>query len=217
MPQGFKPDLILIDYIDCVQPSKNFDDANVGEGNVMRQFETLLSEFDIAGWTAVQGNRSSIKSEVVEADQMGGSIKKGQIGHFVVSIAKTLDQKENGTATMAILKSRFGKDGIVIPNIIFNNSTVQINMTEDSGVKTQVQYEKDKVKDEQNYIKSLLGARRKNVSENNNEEKKSKYYITNNGTILDQSKVKNIKNIKPRTNKGRRKLILESLERRGLV
>jgi hypothetical protein len=170
MSQGFKPDLILIDYIDCVQPSKNFDDANVGEGNVMRQFETLLSEFDIAGWTAVQGNRSSIKSEVVEADQMGGSIKKGQIGHFVVSIAKTLDQKENGTATMAILKSRFGKDGIVIPNIIFNNSTVQINMTEDSGVKTQVQYEKDKVKDEQNYIKSLLGARRKNVSENNNEE-----------------------------------------------
>jgi hypothetical protein len=170
MSQGFKPDLILIDYIDCVQPSKNFDDANVGEGNVMRQFETLLSEFDIAGWTAVQGNRSSIKSEVVEADQMGGSIKKGQIGHFVVSIAKTLDQKENGTATMAILKSRFGKDGIVIPNIIFNNSTVQIDMTEDSGVKTQVQYEKDKVKDEQNYIKSLLGARRKNVSENNNEE-----------------------------------------------
>ena len=56
-----------------------------------------------------------------------------------------------------------------------------------------------------------------NTNSNNNEEKKSKYYITNNGTILDQSKVKNIKNIKPRTNKGRRKLILESLERRGLV
>lgn len=56
-----------------------------------------------------------------------------------------------------------------------------------------------------------------NTNSSNNKEKKSKYYITNNGTILDQSKVKNIKNIKPRTNKGRRKLILESLERRGLV
>jgi replicative DNA helicase len=55
--QGFKPDLLLIDYIDCVQPSKNFDDVYAGEGNVMRQFETLLAEFDIAGWTAVQGNR----------------------------------------------------------------------------------------------------------------------------------------------------------------
>jgi len=107
--QGFRPDIVLLDYIDCVQPSKHHDDANVGEGTVMRQFETMLSELDIAGWTAVQGNRGSISAAVVGAEQMGGSIKKGQIGHFIVSIAKTLDQKENGTATMAILKSRFGK------------------------------------------------------------------------------------------------------------
>jgi hypothetical protein len=53
-----------------------------------------------------KGNRSSIGAELVQADQMGGSIK--EIGHFIVSIAKTLDQK-NGTATMAILKSSFVK------------------------------------------------------------------------------------------------------------
>jgi replicative DNA helicase len=174
--QGFRPDLILLDYIDCVQPSKNFDDVYAGEGNVMRQFESLLAEFDIAGWTAVQGNRSSIKAEIVEADQMGGSIKKGQIGHFVVSIAKTLDQKENGTATIAILKSRFGKDGIVIPDIIFDNSRVQIDMTENSNIKSQTQYNRDKQKDEQKYISSLLEGKRKtvlngneNVLENNND------------------------------------------------
>ena len=172
--QGYRPDIILLDYIDCVQPSKNFDDVYAGEGNVMRQFESLLAEFEIAGWTAVQGNRSSIKSEVVEADQMGGSIKKGQIGHFVVSIAKTLDQKENGTATIAILKSRFGKDGIVIPDIIFDNSRVQIDMTGDSNIKSQTQYNRDKQKDEQKYIASLLTKRKTildgddSVSENNN-------------------------------------------------
>ena len=94
--EGFKPDVVLLDYIDCVEPSRKFDDVFSGEGSVMRQFESMLSEFEIAGWTAVQGNRSSIKANVVEADQMGGSIKKGQIGHFIVSIAKNLDQKENG-------------------------------------------------------------------------------------------------------------------------
>lgn len=125
---GFRPDIILLDYIDCVEPSKKFDDVNAGEGSVMRQFETMLSELDMAGWTAVQGNRSSISAEVVEANQMGGSIKKGQIGHFIVSIAKTLDQKENGTATMAILKSRFGKDGIIFPDIVFDNARIQIDM-----------------------------------------------------------------------------------------
>lgn len=135
--EGFRPDVILIDYIDCIQPSKNYDDVNVGEGSVMRQFETMLAELDMAGWTAVQGNRSSIGANVVEANQMGGSIKKGQIGHFIVSIAKTLDQKEDGTATMAILKSRFGKDGIVFENITFDNARIQIDMGLSKGPKTR--------------------------------------------------------------------------------
>jgi replicative DNA helicase len=36
--QGFKPDIVLLDYIDCVEPSKKFTDINAGEGSVMRQF-----------------------------------------------------------------------------------------------------------------------------------------------------------------------------------
>ena len=131
--QGFRPDILLLDYIDCVQPSYAVSDANVGEGNVMREFETLLSDFDIAGWTATQGNRSSIGAEVVEADQMAGSIKKGMIGHFIVSVAKTLNQKEAGLATIAILKSRFGQDGIIYHDIKFDNSTIQIDITENNS------------------------------------------------------------------------------------
>lgn len=130
--QGFRPDLILIDYIDCVQPSKHYSDVNEGQGAVMRELESMLDELDIAGWTATQGNRSAIKADVVEGDQMGGSIKKAQIGHFLVSIAKTLEQKESGKANMAILKSRFGKSGIVLEDIIFDNSTIQIDMSQDT-------------------------------------------------------------------------------------
>jgi len=143
--QGFRPDIVLLDYIDCVEPSKKFDDVNVGEGSVMRQFESMLAELDIAGWTAIQGNRSSIKADVVEADQMGGSIKKAQIAHFVVSIAKTLDQKEDGTATMAILKSRFGISGVIFENIRFDNSTIQIDMGQNNGARTQSEHKQEKV------------------------------------------------------------------------
>ena len=135
--EGFRPDIILLDYIDCVQPSKKFDDYFAGEGNVMREFETMLSDFNIAGWTFVQGNRSSIKSEVVEADQIGGSIKKGQIGHFIMSIAKTLPQKDSGHANIAILKSRFGKDGLVFPDCVFDNARIQIEIREDQNLVTE--------------------------------------------------------------------------------
>jgi len=148
--------VVLLDYIDCVQPSKVFDDVYAGEGNVMRQFESMLAEFDLVGWTAVQGNRSSIKADVVEADQMGGSIKKGQIGHFIVSIAKTLDQKEAGTATMAILKSRFGKDGIIFSDIKFDNASIQIDMGSTKGPKTQVDHRREVETSQQERISELF-------------------------------------------------------------
>jgi replicative DNA helicase len=137
---GFRPDVVILDYIDVVEPSRRFDDVNAGEGSVMRQFEKMLLELDIAGWTAVQGNRSSIKADVVEADQMGGSIKKAQIGHFVVSIAKTLDQKDKSTATMAILKSRFGKSGMIFEDIVFDNARIQIEMGENKKASTRTEY-----------------------------------------------------------------------------
>jgi len=131
---GNKPDIVFIDYMDCVVPSKQFKDEWSGEGNVMRQFETMITELDVVGWTAIQGNRSSIGASVVEADMIGGSIKKGQIGHFIISIAKTLEQKEAGTATLAILKSRFGKDGVIFEDILFDNGTLKIDTDVSSDV-----------------------------------------------------------------------------------
>jgi hypothetical protein len=156
--QGWRPDILILDYIDCVEPSKKFDDVNIGEGSVMRQFETMLSELDLAGWTAIQGNRSSIKADVVEADQMGGSIKKAQIAHFVVSIAKTLDQKEAGTATMAILKSRFGKSGLIFEDIKFDNASIQIDMGQSTGARTHSEHKQSKGVNEQQRVNSVLEA-----------------------------------------------------------
>jgi hypothetical protein len=58
----------------------------------MRQFETLLHELDIAGWTAVQGNRSSISASVVEANKWVVRLKKANWAFCC--IYKTLDQKK---------------------------------------------------------------------------------------------------------------------------
>lgn len=132
---GRKPDIILLDYIDCVSSTQSYDKGYEAEGPIMRQFESLLSEFDMVGWTAIQGNRGSINADTVDSTMIGGSIKKGQIGHFIVSIAKTLDQKETGRANMAILKSRFGIDGIVFTDVEFNNARVQITINDGKYLK----------------------------------------------------------------------------------
>ena len=125
---GFKIDLLLIDYVDWISPERSVTGEEwKGEGSIMRSLESMTGEFDIAIWTATQGNRESISSEVVNSDQMGGSIKKAQIAHVIVSIAKTLEQKENNLATLTLLKSRIGRDGVIFQNCKFNNEYLVID------------------------------------------------------------------------------------------
>ena len=125
--EDVKIDLVIVDYIDCLLPDRIFSDEWKGEGSVMRQFETMCNELDIVGWTAAQGNRTSISSDIVTTDMMGGSIKKAQVGHVIISIAKSLQQKELGLATIAITKSRIGKDGVVFENCKFDNEYLEID------------------------------------------------------------------------------------------
>jgi len=112
-------------------------------------------------------HNSSISSDVVTGDQMGGSIKKAQIGHFIMSIARTLAQKETNRATLAILKSRFGKDGVIFEDCTFDNGRVFID-TESSD--TFLGYEKKVETRKEESVKErlkMVKLRKEQVSENN--------------------------------------------------
>ena len=143
---GFKIDLLVIDYVDCILPERATNgDEWKGEGSIMRTIEAMTDEFGIAIWVATQGNRDSIASEVVTTDQMGGSIKKAQIGHIIVSVGKTLEQKEHNLATLSLLKSRIGKDGVVFSNCTFNNEFIVIDTDSQNtllGLKEEKEAEK---------------------------------------------------------------------------
>jgi len=151
--EGVNIDVILLDYIDCVVPERNLGDEWKSEGSVMRAFEAMCHELDIVGWTATQGNRSSISSDVVTTDQMGGSIKKAQVGHVIISVAKSLQQKEMKLATIAITKSRIGDDGIVFENCKFDNGMLEID-TESSV--TFLGLEDNKEEKNRQRVKELL-------------------------------------------------------------
>jgi len=148
---GVKLDMISLDYIDCVLPDRNLGDEWKSEGSVMRAFEALCHELNLVGWTATQGNRQSISADVVTTDQMGGSIKKAQVGHVIITVAKSLQQKELKLATIAITKSRIGEDGVVFENCKFDNGMLDID-TESSvtflGLEEQNdQKQRDKVRE----------------------------------------------------------------------
>ncbi len=124
---SIKFDMVVIDYIDCIEAHKptGGDDLK-SELIVIKAFESMAAEFKIPCWSAVQSNRSGLESEFVNTYQMGGSIKKAQKTHFLMSVAKSNDQKQDNTANIQILKARFAKDGLRFENAIFNNDTLEI-------------------------------------------------------------------------------------------
>ena len=161
---GIKVDMIVLDYIDCIVPDKNLGDEWKSEGSVMRAFEAMCHEMNIVGWTATQGNRSSISSEVVTTDQMGGSIKKAQVGHVIISVAKTLQQKEMKLATIAITKSRIGDDGVIFENCKFDNAMIEIDT---ESTTTFLGLEEQKEERQRQRVKELLEKRKQRETQSN--------------------------------------------------
>jgi len=125
---GTKIDLILLDYIDCVLPEQSAKDEWKAEGSVMRAFEAMCHELNMVGWTATQGNRSSISS-------------------------------------IAITKSRLGKDGVVFENCKFNNELLEID-TEASV--TFLGFEEQQEERKRDRVKELLEKRKQREQSQNN-------------------------------------------------
>lgn len=125
---GIKFDILVLDYLDCVEPHKKSVDRNEGELVVIKGFESLAGDLKIPAWSALQTNRSGFNAEFIDAQQTGGNIKRIQKAHFFMSVAKTQEQKEAHLANIQILKARFAQDGQKFENCIFNNNTLEIRL-----------------------------------------------------------------------------------------
>jgi len=128
---GFKFDIVVLDYLDCVESHKRTSDRNEAELVVVKSFEAMAGELNIPCWTALQANRGGVDQEWVYASQMGGNIKRAQKTHFLMSVAKTQEQKKNGVANIQILKARFAADGHTFENVVYNNNTMEIRASAD--------------------------------------------------------------------------------------
>jgi hypothetical protein len=132
--RGFIPDMVVIDYFECLKPEKNVDGFNESEwtkeGITMRKLESIANEFNIALWVPVQSTKDAINQVYVGLAHAGGSVKKTQIGHIVIQFAQTMEQKERGEMNLFIGKLRAVKIGRTsFENVKFNNGTCKFDMS----------------------------------------------------------------------------------------
>ena len=154
---GFNPDMVIVDYFECLLcKGDSNDDKWEKEGKTMRKFEAMAGELNIAIWIPVQGTKDSLNAEVVTMDKAGGSFKKIQIAHIVMSIARTVEDIEKSLATIAILKNRAGKAGKVFNNVEFNNGTCIISTDNVDEYDNMIVFNKSRQEDVNDTTKKIL-------------------------------------------------------------
>ena len=154
---GFKPDLMIVDYFECLNHvGDNTSNEWEKEGKTMRKFESMAAFFDMAIWLPTQGTRDSVNLELVTMDKAGGSFKKIQIAHIVMSIARTMEDIEANKATIALLKNRAGKSGKVFNNVEFNNGTCRISTDNVDEFESMMEYNKNAQKEKTILAKEIF-------------------------------------------------------------
>ena len=155
---GFRPDLVIVDYFECLAHRNDGSQSEwEQEGKTMRKFESMAGTFNMAFWIPLQGTKESVNMELVTMDKAGGSFKKIQIAHIVMSIARSNEDIAENKATIAILKNRAGKAGKVFNNVEFNNGTCRISTSNcDDGLDSMFAFDKKQQKDRDNLAAEIF-------------------------------------------------------------
>lgn len=138
---NIKFDMLVLDYIDCLEPHKHGQDQHQAELSIIKVFESMADELNIVCWSAIQANRGGIEQEWVETNQMGGNIKRAQKTHFLMSVAKTPDMKLSGHANIKILKARFAQDGQSYQNCVYDNNRMKIIINDNKPMNSLPNYD----------------------------------------------------------------------------
>jgi replicative DNA helicase len=108
----FKPDLVIIDYIDLLRSKRlkgerkdEVDDLYVGVKGLARELKLPI-------WSVSQVNRAGAKDDIIEGDKAAGSYDKIMIADFAMSLSRKRLDKTSGTGRFHIMKNRYGMDGM---------------------------------------------------------------------------------------------------------
>ncbi|AGR46795.1 DNA helicase [Bacillus phage JL] len=118
MEKGIKPDVIIVDYGDLVQPRRTYADKRFELESVYLDLRDLAAEYDCPVWTASQANRGALDKKVITIGDLAEAFNKANIADFMMALCQTTEEKEDGEMRIYISKHRDGEANISINNEI---------------------------------------------------------------------------------------------------
>jgi len=109
---NFKPDLILIDYVDLLRSKRNARERKEEIDDIYISTKGLARELNLPIWSVSQVNRAGAKDNIIEGDKAAGSYDKMMVTDVAISLSRKRQDKVNGTGRFHIMKNRYGIDGL---------------------------------------------------------------------------------------------------------
>ncbi len=108
----FKPDLVIIDYVDLLKSGRSSTDRKQEIDDIYTSTKGLARELEVPIWSVSQVNRSGAQDKIIEGDKAAGSYDKIMITDMCLSLSRTKEDKVNGTGRFHFMKNRYGMDGM---------------------------------------------------------------------------------------------------------
>lgn len=150
---NFRIDMIIVDYGDLIKPTNIRDAKRTELEEIYEDLRGIAQTFGSSLWTASQTNRGGLNAEVVTMESISEAFNKCFPADFILSISRTIKDKNNNEGRIFIAKNRNGPDGMIFP-IFMDTSNVKIKVLQQSAetasdlienaMKTQEQLLKEK-------------------------------------------------------------------------
>ena len=108
----FKPDLIIIDYVDLLRSKRKNRERKEEIDDIYISTKGLARELNLPVWSVSQVNRAGAKDDIIEGDKAAGSYDKMMVTDVAISLSRKRQDKVNGTGRFHIMKNRYGMDGL---------------------------------------------------------------------------------------------------------
>ena len=94
---------------------------------IYEDLRALAQELGCPLWTASQTNRTALNAEVITIESISEALSKCFVADFIVSVSRTMQDRENNTGRIIINKNRNGPDGLLY-DLFMDTSNVQIKV-----------------------------------------------------------------------------------------
>lgn len=115
------PDVITVDYGAILASEHDYKDKRSGIEEVYESLRALADEYDVALYTAAQGNRSSLAKKVVTTMDLAECFAIANIADICVALCQDGREKAQGIMRGFVAKNRDNSDGMILTGTINYN------------------------------------------------------------------------------------------------